>query len=88
MEKQRFLNLNTDYAEGLLLLFAVKDDVYMYVGKEVVFMFQTNASDDRLKENEVIIESACETLPRLRPQSYDKKPDMENNDPTTWHKES
>ena len=35
----------------------------------------TNASDDRLKENEVIIEHACETLSKLRPQLYDKKPD-------------
>ena len=35
----------------------------------------TNASDDRLEENEVIIESACETLSKPRPQLYDKKPD-------------
>ena len=48
----------------------------------------TNASDDRLKENEVIIESACDTLSKLRLQLYDKKPDMENNDPTAWYKES
>ena len=36
----------------------------------------TNASDDRLEENEVIIESACDTLSKQRPQLYDKKPDM------------
>ena len=48
----------------------------------------TGTSDDRLKENEVITENACETLSKLRPQIYDKKPDMENNDPTTWIKES
>ena len=48
----------------------------------------TNSSDDRLKENEIIIESACETLSKLRPQIYDKKQDMVNNDPTTWMKES
>ena len=47
-----------------------------------------NSSDDRLKENEVIIENACETLSKLRPQLYDKKPDIKNDDPTTWHKES
>ena len=34
-----------------------------------------NWSDDRLKDNEEIIENACETLPKLRPQLYDKKPD-------------
>ena len=33
-------------------------------------------------------DNACETLSKLRPQIYDKKPDMENDDPTTWHKES
>ena len=48
----------------------------------------TQSSDDRLKENEVIIENACDTLPKLRPQLYDKKPDMGNDDPTTWYKES
>ena len=47
-----------------------------------------NSSDDRLKENEELIENACETLSKLRPQLYDKKPDMENEDPTTWYKES
>ena len=34
-----------------------------------------NWSDDRLKENEQLIENACETLSKLRPQIYDKKPD-------------
>ena len=41
-----------------------------------------------LKKNEELIENACETLSKLRPQLYDKKPDMENDDPTTWYKES
>ena len=48
----------------------------------------TNASDDRLKENGELIENACETLSKLRPQLYDKKPAMENNDPTTWYGQS
>ena len=47
-----------------------------------------NWSDDRLKENEIFIENACETLSKLKPQLYDKRPDMENDDPTTWYKES
>ena len=47
-----------------------------------------NWSDDRLKENGIFIENACETLSQLRPQLYDKKPEMENDDPTTWYKES
>ena len=41
-----------------------------------------------MKDNEVIIESACETLSKLGPQLYYKKPDMENTDSTTWIKES
>merc|ERR1711966_425911 len=45
-------------------------------------------SDDRIKENEELIENACETLSKLRPQIYDKKPDMENDDPTAGYKES
>ena len=48
----------------------------------------SNSSDDRLKENEVLITSACETLSKLRPQIYDKKTDIENTDSTTWYKES
>ena len=59
-------------------------------GIEVVSIYHptANASDDRLKENEELIENVCETLSKLRPQLYDKKPDMENDDPTTWYKES
>ena len=29
-----------------------------------------------------------DTLSKVRPQLYDKKPNMEINDPTTWYKES
>ena len=47
-----------------------------------------NSSDDRLKENEEFIENACETSSKLRPQLYYKKPDMENNGPKSWYKES
>ena len=47
-----------------------------------------NSSGDRLKENEEIIENACETLSKLRPQLYDKKPDIENEDPKSWCEES
>ena len=48
----------------------------------------SSTSDDRLKDNEELIESACETLSKLRPQTYDKKPSIESDDPTTWIKES
>ena len=46
-----------------------------------------NSSDDGLKENEEIIENVCETLSKSRPQLYDKKPDIENEDPKSWYKE-
>ena len=47
-----------------------------------------NASDDRLKENEELIENVCDTLSKLRQQFYDKEQDIDNNGPTTWYKES
>ena len=86
---QGYINFNTAASDGLLLI-ATKDVLCMYCGINSVYLYKptTNASDDRLKENRVIIEHACETLSKLRPQLYDKKPDMENNDPTTWYKES
>ena len=61
-----------------------------YAGNPYAQTFQplTQSSDDRLQENEELIENACETLSKLRPQLYDKEPDMENDDPTTWYKES
>ena len=62
----------------------------MYVGVDVVYFYKAtaNSSDDRLKENEELVEHACETLSKLRPQLYDKKPGMENDGHTTWYKES
>ena len=81
------IHFNTTNPDGLLLI-ATKDDLYLYCGLNIIYFYKptTNASDDRLKENEELIENACETFSKLRPQLYDKKPDMENNDPTTWYK--
>ena len=88
-DSQGYINFNTANADGSLLL-ATKDVIYMYCGLNIIYFYKptAHASDDRLKENEVIIESACDTLSKLRPQLYDKKPDIENDDPTTWYKES
>jgi hypothetical protein len=84
-----YIHCNTTCVH-VLLVFATKQVNYMYCGLNQIYFYKptTNASDDRLKENEELIENACETLSKLRPQLYDKKPDMENDDPTTWHKES
>ena len=85
---QGYLNFESNRPGALYVFITVKDDLHMYCGNNLVHFYKTttNASDDRLKENEELIENACETLSKLRPQLYDKKPDMENNDPTTWYK--
>ena len=60
------------------MLFRLKEVTFMYLFGDSnniqFFKPTTNASDDRLKENEGLIENACETLSKLRPQLYDKKP--------------
>ena len=48
----------------------------------------TSSSDDRLKENEVLITNATDTLLKLRPEIYDKKPDFNSTDTSTFYKES
>ena len=84
-----YLSLGTTCSNGYVF-FEVKNDYYMYCGNNPVHFYKTtsNVPDDRLKENEELIGNACETMPKLRPQLYDKKPDMGNNGPKTWYKES
>ena len=48
----------------------------------------SDVSDDRLKENEVLITDAVTTIQKLRPQIYDKKTTFTNTDTTTWDQES
>ena len=48
----------------------------------------TSSSDDRLKDNEVLITNATDTLMKLRPEIYDKKPDFNSTDTSTFYKES
>ena len=83
---QGYVNFESNGPGALYVFITVKDDLHMYCGNNLVRFYKTttNTSDDRLKENEICIENVCETLSRLRPQLYDKKPDMENDDPTTW----
>ena len=90
---QGFLHIETNYPYGEMFL-TVRNTYFIrcsdYASNPYVQTFQplTQSPDDRLKGNEELIENACETLSKLRPQLYDKKPDMENDDPTTWYKES
>ena len=87
---QAFLNFATGWADGGYLFVTISNGYYMFCGNNIVYFYKptTNASDDRLKGNEELIEDACETLSKLRPQLYDKKPGMENDGPTSWYKES
>jgi hypothetical protein len=48
----------------------------------------TSSSDDRLKDNEALITNATDTIMKLRPEIYDKKPDFNSTDPSTFYKES
>ena len=85
---QGYLDFEPNRPATSYIFLTVESDLYMSCGKNLVHFYKptTNASDDRL--NEGLLEIACDTLNKLRPQLYDKKADMENNDPTTWYKES
>ena len=85
------LRFNTNYAHGTLYVGINSSKFFRLTNwnNEINFYKPTTGtSDDRLKENEELIENACETLSKLRPQLYDKKPDIDNDDPTTWYEES
>jgi hypothetical protein len=41
-------------------------------------------SDDRVKENETYIRDATDTLMKIKPQLYDKKPSIESTDTKEW----
>ena len=85
------LRFNTDYGHGTLYVGINNVNFFRLVSwnNEINFYKPTTGtSDDRLKENKEIIENACETLSKLRPQLYDNAPDIDNDDPTTWYKES
>jgi hypothetical protein len=45
-------------------------------------------SDDRLKENEIFIENGTDTIMKLRPQKYLKKPTINSIDENDWFLES
>ena len=85
-------NVETNFPNGGYMFFKLKGVLFMIIrgGHQAINYYKplVNSSDDRLKENGGLIENACETLSKLRPQFYCKKPDMENDDPTIWYKES
>ena len=84
-----YVDFESNRPGALYVFITVKDELHMYCGNNLVHFYKTttNASGDRFKENEELVENACETLSKLRPQLYDKKPQMGNDDPTTWYKE-
>ena len=85
---QGYLNFESNKPGAHYLFLTVKDDLHMYCGNNLVLFYEptSSASDDRLKENEELIENACETLSKLRPHLYDKKPEIDNDDHTAWYK--
>ena len=56
-----YINFNTTYSHGLLIL-ATEQVLYMYCGLNQIYFYKptVNSSDDRLKENEKLIENDCE----------------------------
>ena len=94
---QGFLHVETNYTYGesfITLGSAQGTRFYIrcsdYANSPYIQTFQplTQSSDDRLKENAILIESACGILFKLRPQFYDKEPDLDNDGHTPWYKES
>ena len=73
---QCFLNFYTDFSHGTVYI-DIHGTTFLRItswNNEIIFYKPaTGTSDDRLKENEEIIENACETLSKLRPQLYYKK---------------
>ena len=61
---QGYLNFESNRSGANCLFLTVKDDLHMHCGSNLAHFYKptSNASDDRLKENEDIIENACETL--------------------------
>ena len=87
-----FINLSTRRVNGGWVYHKINNDNYLLLSGSGQFVKHFKplvaSSDDILKENKVIIESACETLSKLRPQLYGKQTNMEHTDSTTWIKES
>ena len=74
------LRFNTDYDHGTMYCGINYSNFFRLTNwdNEINFYKPTTGnSGDRLKGNEEIIENACETLSKLRPQLYDKKPDWQ-----------
>ena len=88
-----FSNLSTTRVNCGWVYHKINNDSYLLLSGSGQFIKHFKpivaSSDDILKESEVIIESACETLSKVRLQlRIRQKPNMENTDSTTWVKES
>ena len=59
-----------------------------YNSNQWEFRTAINNSDDRVKENETYIRGATDTLMKIKPQIYDKKPSIESTDTKEWLCES
>ena len=59
------------YSLNLRMIITYSVEITSYIVTKQHLMFQVIGL-----KNEELIENACETLSKLRPQVYDKKPDM------------
>ena len=57
---QGYINFESNRPGAHYVFTTVKDDLHMYCGNNLAHFYKTttNASDDRLKENEELIENA------------------------------
>ena len=75
-------------------LYRVAAGVYSWTARNLyastTWEFRTSISnsDDRIKENETYIRNATDTLMKIKPQLYDKKPSIESTDTKEWFCES
>ena len=88
-----YLNLSTTRVNGGWMCLEINSDNCLLLPDSGQFVKQFKPivaqSDDRLKENEVITESACGTLSTVKPQLYYKKKQTLNiRISSTWIKES
>jgi len=85
---------STGAGSDYITLYRVQDNVYAWTARNVYnsaqweFRTAINNSDDRVKENEKYIRGATDTLMKIKPQLYDKKPSIESTDTKEWLCES
>ena len=85
---------STGAGADMIALYRVDSAAYSWTARNFYnsnqweFRTAINNSDDRVKENEAYIRGATDTLMKIKPQMYDKKPSIESTDTKEWLCES